>query len=277
MFFLVCSGAVVVVATGTIGRGPLDHPVSSRPVFRVSGTRKAITPDTFCKNLKVPPMGKLWAQLRARKGKGSNLATVPKFRNRKIPIFGNFRFSQNWSSVVVGIAGVVGHAETCSKHPLARLAHRSLHAHDRGVLPQKSRNFKHIKISEFQNPRNLWILKISEFKKSAKSRNLKIRKYLLNGFRAANSLFTPSGLLGGLFPEELSTHSQLHATPRRPHDQLQDSMSWNLMNLHKISKSLWGRRTSCSPAHDEWRNKNLAQRWRTLCPWHIRSWAQTVH
>ena len=88
--------------------------------------------------------------------------------------------------------------------------------HDRGVLPQKSRNFKNIKISEFQNPRNLWILKISELKKFAKSRNFKIRKYL-NGFRAANSWFTPSGLLGGLFPEELSTHSQLHATPRRPH------------------------------------------------------------
>ena len=59
MVFEVCSGAVVVVAAGTIGRGPLDHPVPSGPVSRLSGTRKAIIRHKFCENLKVPLMGEL--------------------------------------------------------------------------------------------------------------------------------------------------------------------------------------------------------------------------
>ena len=75
-----------------------------------------------------------------------------------------------------GNAGMVGHAETCSKHPSACPSHRSLPIHDRGVVPQKSWNFKIIKISEFQNPRNLGILKNIGISKSAKSQNFKIRK-----------------------------------------------------------------------------------------------------
>ena len=59
MVLEVFSGAVMVVAAGTIGRGPLDHPVSSGPVSRLSGTRKAIIGDKFGENLKVPLMGKL--------------------------------------------------------------------------------------------------------------------------------------------------------------------------------------------------------------------------
>ena len=51
--------AVDVVAAGTIGRGPLDHHVSSGPVARLSGARKAIIRDKFCENLKVPLMGEL--------------------------------------------------------------------------------------------------------------------------------------------------------------------------------------------------------------------------
>ena len=59
MILEVCSGAVVVVAAGTIGRGPPDLLASSGPVSRLSGTRKAIIRVELCENLKVPLMGKL--------------------------------------------------------------------------------------------------------------------------------------------------------------------------------------------------------------------------
>ena len=58
MILEVCSGAVVVVAAGTIGRAPLDHLASGR-VSRLSGTRKAIIRVELCENLKVPLMGEL--------------------------------------------------------------------------------------------------------------------------------------------------------------------------------------------------------------------------
>ena len=75
-----------------------------------------------------------------------------------------FEFPKLAPGRVWGVAGMVGHAETCSKHPSARLALRSLPIHDRGVVPQKSWNFKILQISEFRNPRNLGILQISEFR-----------------------------------------------------------------------------------------------------------------
>ena len=59
MVFEVCSGQVVVVAAGTIVRAPLDHHVSSGPVSRLSGTRKAIIRVELCENLEVPLMGEL--------------------------------------------------------------------------------------------------------------------------------------------------------------------------------------------------------------------------
>ena len=59
MIFEVCSGAVVVVAAGSIGRGPLDHLASSGRVSRLSGTRKAIIRVELCENLEVPLMGEL--------------------------------------------------------------------------------------------------------------------------------------------------------------------------------------------------------------------------
>ena len=70
MIFKVYSGAVDVVAAGTIGRGPLDHHVPSGPVSRLPGPQKPIIFDKFCKNLKVPPMGELRSQLGARKLEG---------------------------------------------------------------------------------------------------------------------------------------------------------------------------------------------------------------
>ena len=59
MILEVYSCAVVVVAAGTIGRAALDHRVSSGPVSRLSGTRKAIIRVELCENLKVPLMGEL--------------------------------------------------------------------------------------------------------------------------------------------------------------------------------------------------------------------------
>ena len=61
MIFEVYGCAVDVVAAGTIGRGPLGHPVSSGPVSRLPGSQKPIISDKFYKNLKVAPapMGKL--------------------------------------------------------------------------------------------------------------------------------------------------------------------------------------------------------------------------
>ena len=59
MILEVCSGAVVVVVAGTIGRGPPDLLASSGLVSRLSGTRKAIIRVELCENLKVPPMAEL--------------------------------------------------------------------------------------------------------------------------------------------------------------------------------------------------------------------------
>ena len=57
MILEVFSGAVIVVATWTIGRGPLGHPVSSGSVSRFSGTQKTIIQDKFGENLKVLLVG----------------------------------------------------------------------------------------------------------------------------------------------------------------------------------------------------------------------------
>ena len=59
MILEVYSCAVVVVAAGTIGRGPLAHPVSSGQVSRLSRMRKAIIRVELCENLEVPLMGEL--------------------------------------------------------------------------------------------------------------------------------------------------------------------------------------------------------------------------
>ena len=80
--------SVVVVAAGTIGRGPLDHPVPSGPVSRLSGTRKAIIRDKFCENLKVPLMGEL------AKSKEGQRRPKSHYQNFEIA---NFRFSQTCS------------------------------------------------------------------------------------------------------------------------------------------------------------------------------------
>ena len=50
---------MVVVAVGSIGRGPLGHRVSCGQVSRLSGTRKAIIRVEFYENPKVPLMGEL--------------------------------------------------------------------------------------------------------------------------------------------------------------------------------------------------------------------------
>ena len=57
MILEVCSGAMVVVAAGTVGRGPLDHLASSGRVSRLSGTQKTIIQDKFGENLKVLLVG----------------------------------------------------------------------------------------------------------------------------------------------------------------------------------------------------------------------------
>ena len=59
MILEVYGGAVGVVLPETNRGGPLGHPVSSGPVSRLCGSQKPIFSDKFCKNLKVPPMGKL--------------------------------------------------------------------------------------------------------------------------------------------------------------------------------------------------------------------------
>ena len=105
MILEVCSGAVVVMAAGTIGRGPLDHLASSGRVSRLSGTRKTIIRAELCENLKVPLMGELCTQLRARKGKGG-----PKSHYQIVEI-ANFRFSQTCSEAIVGHCG---HGWTCA-------------------------------------------------------------------------------------------------------------------------------------------------------------------
>jgi len=120
MVLEVSGGAVGVVSAETNGGGPLGHPVSSASVSRFCGSQKPIFPGKFCKNLKVPPMGNLGTQLRPRKGKGGpNLTT--KISKSKIFDFPKLAPERSW-----GIAGMVGRAETRSKHTAARLAHRFL-------------------------------------------------------------------------------------------------------------------------------------------------------
>ncbi len=97
------------------------------------GLKNRIFFDKVCKNLQVPPMGELRPQLGARKGKcGPNLTT--KISKSKICDFPKLAPERSW-----GIAGMVGRAETCSKHRArARLADRSFLMHD--VVPQWLRN-----------------------------------------------------------------------------------------------------------------------------------------
>ena len=52
-------GAEDVVSAGGNGGGALCHPVSSGPVSRLSGTRKAIIRVELCENLEVPLTGEL--------------------------------------------------------------------------------------------------------------------------------------------------------------------------------------------------------------------------
>ena len=143
MVLEVCSGAVVVVAVGAIGRGPLDHNVSSGPVSRLSGTRKAIIRDKFCENLKVPLMGEL-----AKSKEGQRR---PKSHYQIFEI-ANFRLFQTCPRAIVGHCG---HGWTCgnaSKHTAARpRASRPAslpRLHD--VVVAEHGNDK-----EFQIPRNL--------------------------------------------------------------------------------------------------------------------------
>ena len=79
MIFEVHGCAVDVVASGTIGGGPLDHHVPSGPVSRMTGTQKPDICHKFCKNLEVPPMGELRSQLGARKGKCSRKSHYQSF------------------------------------------------------------------------------------------------------------------------------------------------------------------------------------------------------
>ena len=52
-------GALGGVSSETNGGGPMGHPVSSGPVSHLGGSQKSVFSGKFCKNLKVPPMGKL--------------------------------------------------------------------------------------------------------------------------------------------------------------------------------------------------------------------------
>ena len=114
MVLEVSGGAVGSVSVETNGGGPLGHPVSSASVSRSSGSQKSIFSGKFCKNQKVPPMGTLRAQLRARKDKyGPNLTT--EISKSEIFDFPKLAPERSW-----GNAGMVGHAETCSKHTAAR-------------------------------------------------------------------------------------------------------------------------------------------------------------
>ena len=58
MVLEVSGGAVGVVLAETNGGGPPGHLVSSASVSRFGGSQKSILSGKFCKNLKVPPMGK---------------------------------------------------------------------------------------------------------------------------------------------------------------------------------------------------------------------------
>ena len=114
MVLEVSGGAVGVVSAETSGGGPLGHPVSSGPVSRLCGSQKSEFQVKLCKNLKVPRMGKLRTQLRARKGKGGpNLTT----KISKSEIFESPKLApeRSW-----GIAGMAGRAEACSKDTAAR-------------------------------------------------------------------------------------------------------------------------------------------------------------
>ena len=74
------------------------------------GLKNRIFFDKVCKNLQVPPMGELRPQLGARNGKcGPNLTT--NISKSKICDFPKLAPERSW-----GIAGMVGRAETCSKH-----------------------------------------------------------------------------------------------------------------------------------------------------------------
>ena len=108
MILKVFRGAVIVVAAGTIGRGPLEHHVPSGPVFRLPGTQKPNILDKLCKNHKVPPMDELSSLLGARNGKHCRNLTT------KIWKSGNFGFPKLGPARLWDIEGVVGCAETCS-------------------------------------------------------------------------------------------------------------------------------------------------------------------
>ena len=130
-----------VVSAETTGGGPLGHPVSSMSVSRSGGRRKSIFPGKFRKNLRLPPMGKL------------NLRLPPNLTT-KIPKSENFDFPKLAPERSWGNAGMVGHAETCSKHTAVR---------PRPV----TRFFTSMMLSRqsMGMPRNLGFLKISSSKK----------------------------------------------------------------------------------------------------------------
>ncbi len=116
------------MAAEGIGRGPLGHPVSSGPVSRMPGAQKPIIFDKFIKNLEVPSMGLLRAQLRPRKGKEDQIS-LPKFPGSKIFDFPKIAPPRLWGNV-----GMARHAETCSKQ-LAR-ASRAASLPSHGVVLQ---------------------------------------------------------------------------------------------------------------------------------------------
>ena len=55
----VSGGAVSVVLVETNRGGPLGHPVTSGPVFRLCGSQKSIFSGKISENLRLPPMCKL--------------------------------------------------------------------------------------------------------------------------------------------------------------------------------------------------------------------------
>ena len=120
MVLEVSGGAVGSVSVETNGGGPLGHPVSSASVSRSSGSQKSIFSGKFCKNQKDGHTPSTAKEL--RKGKyGPNLTT--EISKSEIFDFPKLAPGRSW-----GNAGMVGHAETCSKHTAARprLAPRSL-------------------------------------------------------------------------------------------------------------------------------------------------------
>ena len=82
--------------------GPLGHPVSPASVSRLRGRQKSILSVKFCKNEKVPPMGKLRTQLRVQ-------ISLREILESEIFDFSKLAPERSW-----GNAGMVGHAETCS-------------------------------------------------------------------------------------------------------------------------------------------------------------------